>query len=132
MHFPFGQVMKKKSPFFSTLSTQKSLAEAKSDHALPKCGCQIARAALDYHHNHHQVLEKRQCELVFIDLCAQVPKRFFEYSPLNCDLLATWANKRIYSTEPLTLSLLIGVTFERNTEQRPRSSKACSGMYVHA
>lgn len=36
---------RKKWPFCSTLSTQKSLAKAKSDHALPKCGCQVVHAA---------------------------------------------------------------------------------------
>lgn len=71
-------------------------------------------------------------ELVIIDQCAHIAKRRLEYSPLNCGLHIAWANKKIYPSEPLSVSLLTAVPFEHNAGHRPRSSKACSGMYVHA
>lgn len=55
----------------------------------------LSNGSLGYLHNHDQVLEKRQCALVFVDLCAHVQKRHFEYGPLNCDLFVAWAKKRI-------------------------------------
>lgn len=63
-------------------------------------------------------------------VCAHTPKRGFN-TALWTDLLITCTNKSICSTESLRLPLLAGATSECSSEQKLRSSKACSGMYIH-